>query len=315
MTATPLNVGIDVSKARLDVALRPTGTAWQIGNDPVGIASLVTQLTALAPQRVVLEATGGLEAPVAAALAVAGVPVAVVNPRQVRDFAKGTGKLAKTDALDAAVLAHFAEAVQPAPRPLPDAAAQHLTALLTRRSQLVEMLTAEQNRLGSTPPALRAGVTAHLTWLRQALRAVEAELAAAIHASPIWRAREALLRSVPGVGPVVAVTLVAELPELGTLDRKRLAALVGVAPLNRDSGRFRGRRGIWGGRARVRAALYMAALVGVRRNPVLAAFYLRLLAAGKAKKVALVACMHKLLSILNAILRTALPWHPPQEVA
>jgi transposase len=315
MTATTLNIGIDVSKARLDVALRPTGRAWQVGNDPAGIADLVEHLATLAPDRIVLEATGGLEAPVAGALAVAGLPVAVVNPRQVRDFAKGTGRLAKTDALDAAVLAHFAEAVQPPPRPLPDAAAQHLSALLTRRSQLVEMLTAEQNRLGSTPPALRPGVSAHLAWLRQALRAVEAELATAIRESPVWQERDALLRSVPGVGAVVAHTLVADLPELGALDRKRLAALVGVAPLNRDSGRFRGRRGIWGGRARVRAALYMAALVGVRHNPCLRAFYARLLAAGKAKKVALVACMHKLLTILNAIVRTRTPWHPPQEVA
>jgi transposase len=308
-------IGIDVSKARLDVAVRPAGTAWQARNDPAGIAGLVAQVRALSPERVVLEATGGLEAPVATALAAAGLPVAVVNPRQVRDFAKGTGKLAKTDALDAAVLAHFAEAVRPAARPLPDAAARHLSALLARRGQLVEMLTAEQNRLGSTPPALRPDVEAHLAWLRQRLRPLEAELEAAIRASPAWRERMALLRSVPGVGPVVALTLVAELPEAGALERKRLAALVGVAPFNRDSGAVRGRRGIWGGRARVRSALYMAALVATRHNPVIAAFYARLLAAGKAKKVALVACMHKLLTILGAILRTRTPWHPPQEAA
>lgn len=315
MSAALVSIGIDVSKTRLDVAVRPTGTAWHTGNDPTGIATLVEQVTALAPTHIVLEATGGLEAPVATALATAGLPVAVVNPRQVRDFAKAVGQLAKTDALDAAVLAQFGEAVRPTPRPMPDAQAQHLSALLTRRTQLVEMLTAERNRLGSTPAPLQAGVARHVTWLRTELAAVEQELAQAVQASPVWQAREALLRSVPGVGPVVALTLIADLPELGVLDSKRTAALVGVAPFNRDSGRFRGRRGVWGGRARVRSALYMAALVGVRRNPVLAAFYQRLVAAGKPKKVALVACMHKLLTILGALLRHDTPWRPVEEVA
>ena len=305
-------IGIDVSKVALDVAVRPGGEHWRASNDASGIATLVERAAALAPACVVLEATGGLERPATAALAAAGLPVAVVNPRQVRDFAKATGKLAKTDSLDAAVLAHFGEAVRPAVRPLPDAQARALAELVTRRQQLVEMRTAEQNRLGSLTGGRRERVLAHLAWLRQELADLEAELAEAIEASPVWRARERLLRSVPGVGPAVARTLVAELPELGTLDRKRLAALVGVAPLNRDSGTFRGRRGIWGGRARVRAVLYMAALVGTRRNPVLRAFYQRLLAAGKAKKVALVACMHKLLRILNALLRTNAPWRTPE---
>ena len=304
-------VGIDVSKRRLDVAVRPSGAAWQAPNDPAGIAGLVDAVAALAPARVVLEATGGLERGAWSALAAAGVPVAVANPRQVRDFAKGTGRLAKTDALDAAALAHFAEAVQPAARPAPDAAARALADLLTRRQQLVAMRTAEQNRAASLGPAMRDRVRAHQAWLTTELAAVEAELDQAIAADPARQAQAALLRSVPGVGPVLVRTLLADLPELATLDRKRLAALVGVAPLNRDSGAFRGRRGIWGGRARVRSALYMAALVASRRNPVIAAFYRRLLGAGKPKKVALVACMHKLLTILAALLRHQAPWRTP----
>jgi transposase len=303
-------VGIDVSKQRLDVAVRPTGTAWQMPNDAAGIAGLVAAVTPLEPARIVLEATGGLERNAWSALAAAGVPVAVVNPRQVRDFAKGTGRLAKTDALDAAALAHFAEAVQPPPRPVPDARARALADLLTRRQQLVEMRTAEQNRAASLGPAMQARVRAHLAWLAAEIVAVEQELDQAIAVEPVHHAQAALLRSVPGVGPVLVRTLLADLPELATLDRKRIAALVGVAPFNRDSGAFRGRRGIWGGRARVRAALYMAALVASRRNPTIAAFYQRLLGAGKPKKVALVACMHKLLTILGAILRRQTPWRP-----
>jgi transposase len=314
MTTTAPYIGIDVSKARLDVAVRPTraAAAWQTTNDAAGIDALVAQVQALAPAGIVLEATGGLERGVTAALAAAGLPVAVVNPRQVRAFAQATGKLAKTDALDAAVLAHFAEAVQPAVRPLADATAQQLAALVSRRQQLVEMLTAERNRQASTPATVQERVAKHVRWLRIELAEVDADLDAAIAASPVWQVRTQLLQTVPGVGRTVARTLVADLPELGQLDRRRIAALVGVAPLNRDSGTFRGRRGVWGGRARVRAALYMAALVGTRHNPVLRAFYGRLLAAGKPKKVALVACMHKLLTILTAILRTATPWRPPE---
>ena len=312
MPSTATVIGIDVSEAALDVAVRPSGEGWRTSNDAAGIAAVAERAAALAPACVVLEATGGLERAAAAALAAAGLPVAVVNPRQVRDFAKATGKLAKTDALDAAVLAHFGEAVRPAVRPLPDAAARALAELVTRRQQLVEMGTAEQNRLSSLTGRWRERAAAHIAWLRQELADLEAELAEAIEASPVWRARERLLRSVPGVGPAVAQTLIADLPELGTLDRKRLAALVGVAPLNRDSGAFRGRRGVWGGRARARAALYMAALVGTRHNPVIRAYYQRLLGAGKPKKVALVACMHKLLRILNALLRTNAPWRQPE---
>jgi transposase len=303
-------VGIDVSKAMLDVAVRPGGEAWQSANDEDGIGGLVGRLQVLAPRLVVLEATGGLERLVVAALALAGLSVAVVNPRQVRDFAKATGRLAKTDAVDAQVLAHFAQALQPTPHPLPDEATQTLAALVERRRQLVNMLTAEKNRLQQALPAVRAKVAAHIAWLEQALREVDDELDQLLRASPLWREREALLRSVPGVGPVVSRTLLAHLPELGQGPVKHLATLVGLAPLNRDSGAWRGGRAIWGGRQHVRAALYMAALVGVRRNPILQEFYERLVARGKPKKVALVACMHKLLIILHAVVRDRTPWAP-----
>ncbi len=308
MSSAVAVVGIDVSKAHLDVAVRPSGAAWRTTNDAGGITDLIAQVTALRPTCVVLEATGGLERTATAALVAAGLPVAVVNPRQVRDFAKATGRLAKTDALDAAVLAHFGEAVRPTVRPVPDAHAQALAELITRRQQLVEMVSAEQHRRASLTGSRRARVERHLAWLRQELTDLEAELDAAVQASPVWRVRDQLLQSVPGVGPVLARTLIADLPELGTLDRKRIAALVGIAPLNRDSGAFRGRRRVWGGRARVRTALYMGALVATRHNLVIRAFYHRLLAAGKPKKVALVACMHKLLTILTAMLRDGVPW-------
>ena len=303
MTTAPVFVGIDVSKDRLDVALRPTSDRWALANDEPGIARLVERLRGLSPTLIVLEATGGLAVPLTSAVAAAGLPVVVVNPRQVRDFAKATGKLAKTDALDAAVLAQFAEAVRPALRPLPDAATQALSALLARRRQLIEMLTAEKNRLGSALPPVRPGIRAHISWLERRLAALDADLAQAIRESPVWREKDDLLQSVPGVGPVLATTLLASLPELGTLTRQQIAALVGVAPLNRDSGAWRGKRRVWGGRAPVRAALYMSALVATRFNPVLRAFYQRLCAAGKAKKVALTACMRKLLTILNAMLK------------
>jgi transposase len=306
-------VGIDVSKARLDVAVRPGGEAWQSTNDEAGIAALVARLQSwqpLAPQLIVLEATGGLERLVVAALALAGLPVAVVNPRQARDFAKATGRLAKTDAVDAAVLAHFAQALQPTPRALPDTATQALAALVERRHQLVSMLTAEKNRLQQALPAVRAKVAAHIAWLEQALAEIDDELDQTLQASPLWRERDHLQRSVPGVGPAVSRTLLAHLPELGQGSSKHLATLVGLAPLNRDSGVWRGSRAIWGGRQQVRAVLYMAALVGVRHNPALHAFYERLVARGKPKKVALTACMHKLLLILHAVLRDHTPWTP-----
>ncbi len=308
-------VGIDVGKAYLDLAVRPTGTHERVPNDEAGIAHLVAHLQRLGPTLVVLEATGGLEVPLVAALAAAGLPVAVVNPRQVRDFAKAVGQLAKTDALDAHLLARFAEQVRPTPRPLPAADAQALSALLSRRRQVIAMLVAEQQRLPTTVPALRPRVEAHIAWLRQERDDLDRELRRQVHASPVWREDDELLQSVPGVGPVLATTLIAELPELGHLNRKQIATLVGVAPLNCESGSLRGRRIVWGGRAQVRAALWMGTLVAVQRNPVIRRFYERLRAAGKSKKVALTACMHKLLLILNALLRQRTRWQAPLQVA
>jgi transposase len=307
-------VGIDVAKAQLDIALRPLGERWAVTNDDTGITALVRRLQEIVPQLIVLEATGGYQRAVVAALATAGLPVVVVNPRQARDFAKATGQLAKTEALDARALAHFAEAIRPAPRPLPDTQTEELRALLARRRQLVGMRTAEQNRLGSAPRRLQADIQVHITWLNERLAALDDDLDTTLRASPVWREREELLRSVPGIGPVCARTLLLDLPELGTLSRQRLAALVGVAPLNRDSGTLRGTRTIWGGRAHVRTTLYMSTLVAVRYNPVLKTFYERLRAAGKAAKVALTACMRKLLTILHAMVKHHTPWQP-QELA
>ena len=308
MQREPTYVGIDVAKDMLDVALRPAGERWRVEHDAAGLEQLVARLQALAPALIVLEATGGLELGLVGALAAAALPVVVVNPRQVRDFARATGRLAKTDALDAAVLAHFAEAVRPPLRPLSDAQTQTLRQLLTRRRQLVGMRVAEGQRLTRAGAAVRPGIEAHIAWLEQQLGALEAELQQQLRSSPVWRERDALLRTVPGVGPQLSLTLLAQLPELGTLDRRQVAALVGVAPFNRDSGRLRGRRTIWGGRARVRAMLYMGALSASRFNPLIRAFYQRLLAAGKPKKVALTACMRKLLVILNAMLKHHTPW-------
>jgi transposase len=310
MNATLLFVGIDVAKAECVVAVRPTGATWTVPQTEEGWATLTRRLQPLAPTLVLLEATGGLERPVTSVLAAAGLPVAVVNPRQVRDFAKATGTLAKTDAVDAAVLAHFAEAIRPIPRPVPDATTQTLAALVTRRRQLVEMCTAEENRLGSAPPPLRAGLRAHIRWLQRQLASLDTDLDQAIRSHPGWRVQDDLLRSAPGVGPVLSATLLGGLPELGTLSRRAIAALVGVAPWARDSGHRRRARRCWGGRADIRAVLYMATLAAVRWNPVLRAFYQRLLAAGKLKKVALVACRRKLLTILNAMVKTQTPWTP-----
>jgi transposase len=313
MVDVPLFVGIDGAKAQLDIALRPTGEQWTVPTDPGGLATLVARLQAVRPTLIVLEATGGLERPAIVALATAGLPVVMVNPRQVRDFARATGQLAKTDALDARALAHFAEAVRPTPRPIPDAQTQELRALLGRRQQLIAMRTAEQNRLPGVAGRLRTDIEAHITWLNARLATLDDDLDTALRASPLWRENDDLLQSVPGIGPVCARTFLLELPELGTLSRQQIAALVGVAPLNCDSGTMRGRRTIWGGRARVRAVLYMGTLVATRHNPRITMFYERLLAAGKTKKVALTACMHKLLPILNAMLKHRTPW-PPQEV-
>jgi transposase len=303
-------VGIDVSKAQLDVAVRPSGETWTVAHDEAGLSGLVARLRGLAPTLIVLEATGGLEVVLAGALATATLPVAVVNPRQVRDFARSTGTLAKTDRLDAQSLAHFAEALRPQPRALPNGQAQELSALLQRRRQLVDMLTAEKNRLPLAARRIRPQLQAHIAWLQQQIAQFDDDLRELVRSSPLWRDKDDLLRSAPGVGPVLATTLVAALPELGTLTRQQIAALVGVAPLNRDSGTLRGRRTVWGGRAQVRTVLYMSTLVAVRHNPVLAAFYRRLRAAGKAPKVALTACMRKLLTILNAMLKHRTRWAP-----
>jgi len=303
----PVFVGIDVSKAQLDIAVH-LGDRFSVPNDESGMVTVVERLRSCAPEVIVLEATGGLEIPVTSALASAALPVVVVNPRQVRDFAKAAGQLAKTDALDAQILARFAEALRPAPRLLPDEQTQALAALLTRRRQLVEMLTAEKNRLSTAPKPIRKSVRAHITWLERELMHTDTDLAQTIRESPVWREKDELLRSVPGVGPVLTTTSLANLPELGTLTSKQIAALVGVAPLNRDSGTLRGKRTVWGGRAHVRATLYMATIVAARFNPVIRTFYQRLRTAGKAKKVALTACMRKLVIILNAMLKHRTPW-------
>ncbi len=303
-------IGIDVAKATLEVASLPDGQVWTVTNDEAGLGELVPQLATLHPTLLVCEATGGFERLVVTALARADLPIVVVNPRQVRDFAKAMGHLAKTDALDAAILATFAERVRPVPRPLPDDAAQLLDSLLTRRRQLLDMLTAERNRLGFARGLVKRDITQHIRWLEKRLTDVDAELDAAVAASPLNQARLDLLQSVPGIGRVTALTLVGELPELGRLSRREIAALVGVAPLNRDSGTLRGKRLVWGGRGSVRAALFMATLVGVRWNPVLRAFYERLRAAGKPAKVALTACMRKLLTIPSAMVRQHRTWDP-----
>ena len=301
-------IGVDVAKTRLDVAVRPTDQQWQVTYTEKGIQELVEQITEFHPTLVLLEASGGLELPIVAVLAVANLPVVVVNPRQVRDFARATGKLAKTDALDAQVLAHFAEAIRPLPRSLPDTDTQSLTALVTRRNQVMSMLVAEKNRLRTSQPPVNQRIQLHVDWLEHELGEIDQGLKEMLRNSPAWREKENLLRTVPGVGPQLAVSILAYLPELGNLDRKRIAALVGVAPFNRDSGTLRGKRAVWGGRSRIRAALYMATLVASRHNPAISAFYQRLLAAGKTKKVALTACMRKLLVILNAMLKHHTSW-------
>jgi transposase len=309
-TATLTFVGIDVSKAHLDVALRPSGARWQVDNAEAGIALLVQELVELQPTLIVLEATGGYETAAVAALASAGLAVAVINPRQSRDFAKSLGRLAKTDRIDALILARFAEAIQPEPRRLPDEQALQLQAWLVRRRQLLEMLVAEKNRLSVTHKQLRPDVQEHIDYLEKRLKDIDQEIQSSLHNSPVWREKEDLLRSVPGVGRVLAVTLIAELLELGTLNRKQIAALVGVAPFNCDSGQLRGKRAIWGGRASVRTSLYMATLSAIRFNPIIRTFYERLKAAGKPAKVALTACMRKLLTILNAMMHSGKTWQP-----
>ena len=307
-TSTETFVGIDVSQAALDVAVRPSGESWRATNDSAGVSTLVQRLQGLRPTLVVLEATGGMELLVVSELAVAKVPVVVANPRQVRSFARAAGKLAKTDRLDAHVLAQYGDAMRPEPRPLPDAATRELESLVTRRRQLVDMRTAEVNRMRTAPKRTRPQIEEHVRTLDGYIADLDRELGELLCSSPVWQAKDTLLRSVKGVGPVLATTLIAQLPELGTLNRKQIAALVGVAPLNRDSGSWRGKRSCWGGRGDVRAVLYMATMSAVKHNPALLAFYQGMLKVGKLKKVALTACMHKLLLVLNAVMKTHTPW-------
>jgi len=311
MVEQPQWVGIDVSKSSLDVYLRPSTKRFQLENQASGIAQLIRQLQSFEIQQVILEASGGLELDAAQALQEHGFAVSIINPRQGRDFAKASGKLAKTDRIDASVLAHFGQAMQPAITVLSSASEQALQEAVTRRRQLVEMLTAEKNRQGKMRGKMRQNIDAHLEWLEERIRELDQEIEQLSHSQAEWQSRISLLKSVPGIGSVIATTLVAALPELGQVSDKRISALVGVAPFNRDSGKYRGSRTIWGGRSSVRAVLYMGVLVAVRHNPVLSAFYARLLAQGKAKKVALIACMHKLLRILNAMIRDGRPWQPP----
>lgn len=302
-------IGVDVSKDRLDVHVLPAGTAFAVARTPAGLSALIEEIRPYAPYLVALEATGGLESVVVATLAGAGIPVVAINPRQIRDFARATGKLAKTDALDAAAIARFAEAVRPEPRAVPSEDAKALSELVTRRRQVIEMTVAERNRrrLVVAKPVLKS-IDRIIAALEKQLADLDRDIAQRVRETPAWREKEVLLKSVPGVGDQTARILIAALPELGTLGRRQIAALVGVAPINRDSGQWRGRRAIAGGRTEVRSALYMAALVGVRFNPVLKAYYVRLRQAGKLPKVAIVAAMRKLLTILNAMLKTKTAW-------
>ncbi len=308
MSTSSVFVGIDVSKSRLDVAIRPSGEQFGTSNDEAGITRLIERLAGLEIGCIVLEATGGLELPALAALIQTGLHAVAVNPRQVRHFAKAVGRLAKTDRIDAVVLAQFAEATKPELRPVPDEETLALSDLLTRRRQVLEMLTAERNRLTRSKGSVREHIASHIRFLEEETHRLDHDLAHLLKESTVWREKDDLLRSVPGVGPVLSTTLLAELPELGTLDRKKIASLAGLAPFNCDSGLLKGRRMIYGGRAPVRTALYMATLVASRHNSIIRECYQRLIGAGKAPKVALVACMRKLLVILNAIVRKGIPW-------
>jgi transposase len=305
----PRFIGIDVSKGRLDIACRPEHTRWNVPNDSTGIGELLSQLRQLQPTLIVLEATGGWQFALVAALAVSKLPFAVMNPRQIRDFAKATGELAKTDALDAGIIAHFAEAVRPTPRPLPDETTQQIDALLQRRRQLLEMLVAERHRLALAHPAVRDSLARHIDDLQRLISETDEEISTVIRSSPAWREKDDLLQSAPGIGPVLSATLQGALPELGALNQREIAKLVGVAPLNDDSGKRSGARHIRGGRAEVRVVLYMATLTATRCNPVIKAFYQRLLARGKVQKVALTAAMRKLIIILNTMVKTQTPWN------
>ena len=306
-------IGIDVCKGWLDVDGYPESHKKRLANNEAGHLALIEMLGPLEPKCVILEATGGMEFRAASAMAKAGIPVFIVNPRQARDYAKGLGLLAKTDQVDAFALARFGEGVKPTPRPLKSEELCQLEEILTRRRQLVEMVTAEKNRRAQASPKIAEEIDEHLEWLARRIKGADTDLSDAIKKSPIWQAKADLLKSIPGVGKVTVNTLMAELPELGELNRREIAALVGICPFNRDSGSHRGKRRIWGGRASVRAVLYMAALVATRRNPVIQAFYQKLLAAGKMKKVALVACMRKLLTTMNTMVQNNTHWQAAAE--
>lgn len=308
MNAEECFVGIDVSKAELEMGVLPTQQFWAVPNDEAGRSALVERLRELKPTLVVLEATGGYEAAVAIELAHAGLPAVVMNPRQVRDFAKATGHLAKTDRLDARLLALFGQRLRPEVRPLKDEQSRELDALFVRRRQIVDMLTMEKNRLAQARTRVRKDIQAHITWMEKRLDDTDTQLKDFIRTTPVWREKDEVLQSTPGIGPVAAVALLAQLPELGTLNRRKISGLVGIAPLNNDSGNHHGQRRIWGGRATVRTPLYMATLAAIRCNPVIKAFHARLRAAGKKPKVAIVACMRRLLTILNAMIKTMTPW-------
>lgn len=315
MSKKSLFVGIDVSKDQLHVAIRPTGETMFFAYTDEAVSVLVSRLRLLRPKLIVLEATGGIQQPLATALATAKLPVVVVNPRQVRDFARSTGQLAKSDRVDAAILAHFGQAVEPEVRPLADAEQQQLQDLLARRRQIVQILAAERNHLASAAAHVSESVQCHITYLERMLSEIDSDIDQALESSPIWQVKNDLLRSVKGVGPVVSRTLLADLPELGHLSRQEIAKLVGVAPLNDDSGKRNGQRHCWGGRSNVRSALYMAALSAKRWNPTLKKFYDQLISRGKAKKVALTACMRKLLTILNAMIKQNKPWDEKLAIA
>jgi transposase len=313
MNAEATVVGIDVSKAQLDVAAVPEGAAFREANDETGIAALVPRLKALRPALVVMEATGGYETAAATAISAAGIRLAVVNPRQVRDFAKASGQLAKTDRIDAHVIAKFGQAIDPQVSILADEDTRELQAMLVRRSQLIAMRTQEKNRLAIAVGPIRKPIKEHIAWLDRHIAGLDLDLTNKLRTSPAWKAQEDLLRSFKGIGPVNARTMLTDLPELGTLNRKKIAALVGVAPFNCDSGKFKGQRHIWGGRCRVRNALFMAATSAIRFNPEIRTFYERLTGRGKPHKVALVACMRKMLTILNTMAKTHEPWRPAYQ--
>jgi transposase len=310
MKMTDMIIGIDVSKARLDVAVIPNNEEVSVANDENGCRELAVRFKALRPKLIVLEATGGLENLVTGILVAEGFPVVVINPRQIRDFAKATGKLAKTDRLDAKTIARFGEAIKPEPRPFKDEDNQALTALITRRRQIVDMMTAEKNRLGSSHESVKKDIRETISWLENRLKDIDNDLSKTLRENVSWKAKAEILTSCKGIGPVVSTTLLCSLPELGSLNRREISGLVGVCPYNRDSGKMRGKRAIFGGRATVRAMLYMATLSARRFNPAIKSFYDRLMQAGKLHKVAMVACMRKLLTVLNAMLKEMKPWNP-----